>query len=222
MTNLLIIPYNITHILMLNGLTHLSERLNERAFVSMVQSLWVLPCLLVLRFWSNAMVDAWGTYAIMTVLLSYPYCHAILVGWTSKNSNNVGTRTVSAAVYNSTPPKNLGMIDILTDIVSVQMGNIIGNNVFRADDAPLYKRGYSVLLGLNLLGIVFFVGTKVYYVRKNQERNRIWNAMDDEVRFTHWCWFAVADLASNARIISRIALIQGVRDWISGLRIDTR
>lgn len=183
MTNLLIIPYNITHILMLNGLTHLSERLNERAFVSMVQSFWVLPCLLILRFWSNAMIDAWGTYAIMTVLLSYPYCHAILVGWTSKNSNNVGTRTVSAAVYNSTLSKNLGMIDILTDIVSVQMGNIIGNNVFRADDAPLYKRGYSVLLGLNLLGIVFFVGTKVYYVKKNQERDRIWNAMHDEVRF---------------------------------------
>jgi hypothetical protein len=87
---------------MLNGLTHLSERLNERSLVSMIQPLWVLPCILTLRFWSGAMVDAWGTYSIMTVLLSYPYAHAILVGWTSKNSNNVGTRTVSAAVYNST------------------------------------------------------------------------------------------------------------------------
>lgn len=168
---------------MLNGLTHLSERLNERTFVSMIQSLWVLPCLLILRFWSNAMIDAWGTYAIMTVLLSYPYCHAILVGWTSKNSNNVGTRTVSAAVYNSNPPWDLEGIHILTDIVSVQMGSIIGNNVFRADDAPLYKRGYSVLLGLNLLGIVLFVGTKVYYVKKNHGRDRVWSAMNDEVCF---------------------------------------
>ncbi|KAL4780016.1 major facilitator superfamily domain-containing protein [Aspergillus varians] len=165
-TNLLIIPYNITHIFMLNGLTHLSERLNERAFVSMIQSLWVLPCILVLRFWSNAMIDAWGTYAIMTILLSYPYCHAILVGWTSKNSNNVGTRTVSAAVYN----------------MSVQMGNIIGNNTFRADDAPLYKRGYSVLLGLNLLGIALFIGTKAYYMRKNQQRDKIWATMNEEER----------------------------------------
>jgi hypothetical protein len=103
-TNLLIIPYNITHILMLNGLTHLSERLNERSLVSMLQPLWVLPCIITLRLWSGAMIDAWGTYSIMTVLLSYPYAHAILVGWTSKNSNNVGTRTVSAAVYNSTLP----------------------------------------------------------------------------------------------------------------------
>ncbi|CEL09160.1 Putative Permease of the major facilitator superfamily [Aspergillus calidoustus] len=165
-TNLLIIPYNITHILMLNGLTHLSERLNERSLVSMIQPLWVLPCILTLRFWSGAMVDAWGTYSIMTVLLSYPYAHAILVGWTSKNSNNVGTRTVSAAVYN----------------MSVQMGNVIGNNVFRADDAPRYTRGYSVLLGLNLLGIALFLGTKVYYIKRNQYRDRVWAGMTDEQR----------------------------------------
>ncbi|KAL5337601.1 major facilitator superfamily domain-containing protein [Aspergillus crustosus] len=165
-TNLLIIPHNITHILLLNALTHLSERLNERTFVSMIQSLWVLPCILILRFWSGAMSDAWGTYAIMVVLLSYPYCHAILVGWTSKNSNNVGTRTVSAAVYN----------------MSVQMGNIIGNNVFRADDAPRYQRGFSILLGLNLLGIVLFLATKAYYVWRNQQREKIWAAMSFEER----------------------------------------
>ncbi|KAL3462837.1 major facilitator superfamily domain-containing protein [Aspergillus heterothallicus] len=165
-TNLLIIPYNITHILMLNGLTHLSERLNERSLVSMLQPLWVLPCIITLRFWSGAMVDAWGTYSIMTVLLSYPYCHAILVGWTSKNSNNVGTRTVSAAVYN----------------MSVQMGNVIGNNVFRADDAPRYKRGFSVLLGLNLLGIALFLATKAYYIKRNQYRDRVWARMTEEQR----------------------------------------
>lgn len=44
--------------------------------------------------------EKWGTFALVTVLLSYPYCHAILVAWTSKNSNNVGTRSVSAALYN--------------------------------------------------------------------------------------------------------------------------
>ncbi|KAL2826894.1 major facilitator superfamily domain-containing protein [Aspergillus cavernicola] len=165
-TALLTIPHNITHILLLNGLTHLSERLNERALVSSIQSLWVLPCILTLRFWSGSMSDAWGTYAVMIVLLSYPYCHAILVGWTSKNSNNVGTRTVSAAVYN----------------MSVQMGNVIGNNVFRTDDAPRYKRGYSVLIGLNLLGICLFLGTKGYYVWRNRQRDRVWRGMSEEQR----------------------------------------
>ena len=65
--------------------------------------------------------------------------------------------------------------------VSVQMGNIIGNNVFRADDAPLYKRGYSILLGLNLLGIAMFVANKVYYIRRNEQREVIWRALSEEV-----------------------------------------
>jgi hypothetical protein len=61
------------------------------------------------------------------------------------------------------------------------MGNVIGNNVFRADDAPRYTRGYSVLLGLNLLSIALFLGTKVYYVKRNQYRDRVWAGMTDEV-----------------------------------------
>lgn len=100
--NLLTIVPNAFHIITLLLVTRLSEYLNERSFVSMLQPLWTLPCLIALRFWSGTIVDAWGTFAITTVLLSYPYVHAILVGWTSKNSNNVGSRTISAALYNST------------------------------------------------------------------------------------------------------------------------
>ena len=89
------------HIISLLVLTHISERLNQRALVAISQSIWTLPCIAALRFWPDVMDNKWGTYAIITTLLCFPYCHAILVGWVSKNSNNVGTRTVSAAVYNS-------------------------------------------------------------------------------------------------------------------------
>jgi hypothetical protein len=86
---------------MLLFITKLSDFLKERTFISMTQCLWTLPCVIALRFWPGSMRDAWGTFALVTTLLSFPYCHAILVGWTSKNANNVGARTVSAAVYNS-------------------------------------------------------------------------------------------------------------------------
>jgi hypothetical protein len=91
----------VFHIISLLAVTRLSDILKERTFVSMLQSLWTLPCVIALKFWSGSMKDPWGTWTLVTVLLSYPYCHAILVGWTSKNANNVGSRTVSAAMYNS-------------------------------------------------------------------------------------------------------------------------
>ncbi|TVY81581.1 putative transporter [Lachnellula suecica] len=163
-TNLLTIPYSVGHIITLLCITALSERLNERTLVSMIQPLWTLPCVIALRFWPGALTDAWGTFALTTVLLSYPYCHAILVGWTSKNSNNVGTRSVAAALYN----------------MAVQLGNICSNFIYRTDDKPLYRRGNQNLIIVNVLVIVVFLLTKVYYVTKNRSRDRKWNAMTAE------------------------------------------
>ncbi|PKY01098.1 permease of the major facilitator superfamily [Aspergillus campestris IBT 28561] len=168
-TNLLTIPSSVGHIISLIVLTQISERLNQRALVAIAQSIWVLPCIVALRFWPDVMDNKWGTYAIITTLLCFPYAHAILVGWVSKNSNNVGTRTVSAAVYN----------------MSVQLGSVIGNNIYREDDRPKYRRGNSVLLALNLLGIVVFIGTKIYYVSRNRYRDRIWAAMTEEQRLDY-------------------------------------
>lgn len=130
------------------------------------------------------MDNKWGTYAIITTLLCFPYAHAILVGWVSKNSNNVGTRTVSAAVYNSKSTIVQGSLTenpVSHGTVSVQLGSVIGNNIYREDDKPKYRRGNSVLLALNILGIVVFIGTKVYYVSRNRYRDRIWAAMTEEV-----------------------------------------
>ncbi|KAH6720701.1 major facilitator superfamily transporter-like protein [Leptodontidium sp. MPI-SDFR-AT-0119] len=163
-TNLLTIPYAVFHIITLLLLTQLSERTNERTLVAMLQPIWTLPCIIALRFWPGALKEAWGTYALVTVLLSYPYCHAILVGWTSKNSNNVGARSVSAAFYN----------------MAVQLGNICSNFIYRQDDKPLYHRGNRNLLIINFLSIGLFLFTKVYYVYRNKQRDRVWNAMSAE------------------------------------------
>ncbi|KAI1859272.1 uncharacterized protein JN550_012081 [Neoarthrinium moseri] len=165
-TNLLTIPASVFHIITLILLTRLSEWVQERSLVSMLQSVWTLPCVIALRVWPGIITDRWGTYAVVTTLLSYPYCHAILVAWTSKNSNNVGTRSVSAALYN----------------MNVQLGNVIANFVYMADDAPLYKRGNSILIGINVLCIVLFILTKLYYMWRNQQRDKVWNAMTEDER----------------------------------------
>lgn len=148
------------------GITWVSERVGERTFVAMFQNIWVLPCVVALRWWPGSEVNSWGTFALVTVLLSYPYCHAILVGWASRNSNSVRTRSVSAACYN----------------ICVQLGNVISANVYETDDAPLYHRGNDILFALNVLSIAMFIGTKVYYVTKNRRREKRWNAMTEEQR----------------------------------------
>ncbi|KAE9366618.1 MFS general substrate transporter [Stipitochalara longipes BDJ] len=163
-TNLLTIPSSVAHIITLIIITRLSEWFNERTLVSMLQPLWTLPCLIALRWWPGSLHQAWGTYALVSVLLSYPYCHAILVAWTSKNSNNVGARSVSAALYN----------------MSVQLGNICANFIYRTDDKPLYHRGNTNLVIINILSIALFLFTKAYYIWRNKQKARVWNALTPE------------------------------------------
>lgn len=77
-TNLLTIPASVFHIFNLLLITWVSSRLNQWSLVAMFQAIWTLPCLLALRFWPDVISNAWGTYAVVTVLLSYPYCHGML------------------------------------------------------------------------------------------------------------------------------------------------
>ncbi|KAI0487118.1 MFS general substrate transporter [Xylaria cf. heliscus] len=165
-TNLLTIPANVFHIITLLLLTRLSDFFRERTLVSSLQNIWMFPTLVALRWWPGLVQDPWGTYALITVLLSYPYCHAIVVAWVSRNSNSVGTRSVSAAVYN----------------MAVQAGNVVGNFIYLDNDKPLYKKGNSALFAINLLAIAVFLLTKVYYVWRNKERDRVWDAMTEEER----------------------------------------
>lgn len=165
-TNLLTIPASVFHIINLLLLTQLSKWFNERSLVSMIQGLWTLPCIIALRFWPGSFVSPWGTYALITTILSYPYCHAIVVAWTSRNSNNVGARSVSAALYN----------------MMVQLGNICAAFIYRADDAPLYHRGNTQIIIINILAIGLFLFAKAYYILKNRSREKKWNAMTPQQR----------------------------------------
>ncbi|KAI3394613.1 hypothetical protein diail_2536 [Diaporthe ilicicola] len=163
-TTLLSIPSSVLHIITLLTITRISDYFNERTLVAMLQSVWTLPCVIALEWWPGMIDDQWGTYALVTVLLSYPYCHPILVAWTSKNSNNVGTRSVSAALYN----------------MSAQLGSIIGNFIYRDDDKPYYRRGNLDLFIINLLAIVLFLFTEAYYIWRNKQKERVWNALSKE------------------------------------------
>lgn len=72
-------PKDVFHIIALLSLTWLSGKVNQRALIAIFQPIWVLPCLVALYTWPGLLTEKWNTYILITVLLSYPYCHAINV-----------------------------------------------------------------------------------------------------------------------------------------------
>lgn len=144
-------------------ITWLSRHFKERALISSIAELWMLPWLVALVL-IPASASPWVRYGLLTGLLSYPYCHAILVAWNAQNSNAVRTRAVSAALYN----------------MCVQSGNIIGSNIYRDDDKPLYQRGNKILLAIVCIALATFYLTKVFYIWRNRVRDRKWNSMSTQ------------------------------------------
>jgi hypothetical protein len=144
-----------------------------------------LPFLIALVVFPND-ESAWIRFAIITLLLGYPYIHAIQVGLQSRNANSVRTRTVASAAYN----------------MMVQLSNIVSSNIYRADDAPYYRRGNKVLITCAVMNIVLYALAKWYYVWKNNKRTKIWDSWTEEQKKEY---FATTKDRGNKRLDFRFA-----------------
>ncbi|RDW68164.1 MFS general substrate transporter-67 [Coleophoma cylindrospora] len=160
-TNLLVIPSKVLRVITMLSLTYAGEVFSELTFTALVGQFWALPFLIFIYVVDMNKINKWLAWAIMTGLLSYPSAHALQVGWNSRNSNTVRSRTVSAALYN----------------MCVQTSGIIAANIYREDDAPEYNRGNRVLLSLLVGNIIIYLATKLYYVQRNASRDHEWGAM---------------------------------------------
>lgn len=160
-TNALTIPYNIISLVVMVITGYVSEIINQRALSIAVTPIWIIVCLFPLRYWPGSQVNIWGTYALLTVLLGRAAIWPITITWCSSNSNGVRSRAVSAALVN----------------IFSQSAALISANIYRADDAPLYKRGNTQLIGVafGALGMCLF--TKAYYIWRNKLRDRKWKLM---------------------------------------------
>jgi hypothetical protein len=171
-TNLLTIPAQAGAALTIVGMTWLSEIWDQRAYFGMVTQLWILPCVIALAtlpagsFSSEASGgNVWNTFAVTTVLLSFPSPHAIHVSWASRNSNAVATRAISTALYN----------------MLVQLSRVIHANIYREDDRPAYRRGNRALIGICCMNVVIYILGKLYYMWRNKTKAQKWDAMTRDV-----------------------------------------
>ncbi|CEP22079.1 unnamed protein product [Cyberlindnera jadinii] len=163
-TNLLTIPANVLAIITMVTTGWLSEKLKTRALILAFTGVWCMSCLVPLRFWPGTQVDVWPTYVILTILLGHAPFWPISISWCSSNSNSVRARAVSAAIVN----------------MFSQAASIVGSNIYRADDKPLYHRGNSWLVGISVAAIIACFAARQYYIIRNRQKARKWNAMSPE------------------------------------------
>lgn len=148
------------------ALTWLSERTGSLSLTSMLGQIWALPFLVALYVIDNTKASRWLIWALTSLLLTYPTAHAIQVGWNSRNSNTVRSRTVSAAAYN----------------MFAQASSVTAANVYREDDSPRYRNGNRALIGVACFNIVLYVLIHFYYKWVNARRDKVWNSWTQEQR----------------------------------------
>lgn len=159
-SNLLIIPTYTISMITLLFVTKFAGRTKKLAFNGIIGQVWVLPCLVALYSINTTTANKWVVFTITTVLLGYPSNHSVQVGWASRNANTVRSRTVSTAMYN----------------MCVQAGSVIYSNIYRADDAPRYRRGNKDLIGICVGNIFLYLAVHFFYKWENHRRDKIWNS----------------------------------------------
>ena len=96
---LLSIPAYVVGGIGLVATAYLSEHINSRVLATVTAQIWTLPLLIAL-YTFNSHTSQWVYFAVVTLIVGFPYVHPIQVAWASRNSNSVRNRTVSASVYN--------------------------------------------------------------------------------------------------------------------------
>lgn len=167
-SNMLTIPAAVLQIITMLTLAWSSDRHNERTWHAFFGEFWIMPLLIA----AVALPDGgreWGRFSLVTLITGYPYFHPIISSWISENSFDVKKRAITAATYN----------------VIVQVGSLIGSQIYRSWDGPYYHVGNSVLLALCVLSLVAIAGQRQVLVYLNKKKERQWAALSPEERIAY-------------------------------------
>ena len=75
-------------------------------------------------------------------------------------------RALTAATYN----------------VIVQIGSLIGSQIYRTDDQPYYYRGNKVLISICALALLVMLAQRTWLKLLNKRKERTWGQMDERER----------------------------------------
>ncbi|KAK6820759.1 hypothetical protein PG995_003589 [Apiospora arundinis] len=162
-SNMLTAPSAGIQIITMLALAYSSEYFNERAFHCFFGEFWLVPLFTALLTIPDGGRD-WERFTLITLVSGYPYFHPIVSSWLSLNSFSVKKRAITAATYN----------------VIVQIGSLIGSQIYRSWDKSYYKTGNKVLISICALSLVTFIVQRQYLAHLNKKKEDAWSAMSSE------------------------------------------
>ncbi|RAL61385.1 hypothetical protein DID88_009519 [Monilinia fructigena] len=144
-------------------LAYSSDFFNERTFHCVFGEFWILPLLAALLKIPDGGRE-WSRWSLVTLISGYPYFHPIISAWISENTLNVKKRAITAATYN----------------VIVQIGSLVGSQIYRSYDAPYYKQGNKVLISICALSLATFMAQRQHLRMLKKRKEKIWERMTKE------------------------------------------
>lgn len=183
-SNMLTTVSAVAQVITMLVLAKSSQYFRERTWHCFFGEFWVLPCLIALQALPDSQKLPWARFALSTLASGYPYFHPILSAWISENSFNVKKRALTAATYN----------------VIVQIGSLIGSQIYRADDAPYYHRGNWVLISFCIAALVVLVGQNQFLRLLNRRKAKVWDNMSEADRAQYYADTKAREQEGNKRL----------------------
>lgn len=182
-SNMLTIPSAVLQIITMLTLAYSSDYFNERTFHAFFGEAWIMPLLIAMLTVPDGGRD-WGRFSLVTLISGYPYFHPIISSWISENTFDVKKRAITAATYN----------------VIVQIGSLIGSQIYRKYDAPYYKQGNAVLVAMCALSLVALLVQRQVLVYLNKQKEKKWGVMSADERADYQNDTAAREEDGNRRL----------------------
>ncbi|KAF8994908.1 MFS general substrate transporter [Cyathus striatus] len=155
-------PYLLETVVMLINVNH-SAKTKERGFHGAFGAGWQLLGWILLRTLPTGTRREFKYLAAM-IVASWPYTHPLNIAWMSENTGSVGKRTVAS-----------GLI-----IGSANIYGIWGSQIYRADDAPDFKRGNTINMVFASIALSLWFLQKYNYKRRNALNAAQFAALSEE------------------------------------------
>ncbi|KAF2640829.1 MFS general substrate transporter, partial [Massarina eburnea CBS 473.64] len=182
-SNMLTVPSAVLQIITMLALAYSSDYFNERTLHIIFGEFWIMPLLVALLTLPDGGRE-WGRFSLITLISGYPYFHPLVSSWISENTFDVKKRAITAATYN----------------VIVQIGSLVGGQIYRKWDGPYYKVGNKVLVSICALSLAIMVMQRWTLVQLNKKKEEKWSAMTSEEKAFYQADVAAREAEGNKRL----------------------